>query len=278
MRNETDESLTIYFQDVRLLSPYMKKEKQWELVVQYLPLVIKLAKPYQHRGLDYADLIQAGNIGLLHAVKTYDTSKDVPFMSWGARCIKQAIKRSIAEQGRDIRVPEYKISLLNQFRYFRQTWLVGHEQDPPLEEVAKQLNISCEMVVELTILSGNDTLSLDFTYSFSSGNSGSAAVRPTWGPDDSYTIADSIGDEEANPEVLILREDTDQVEQLLAGLSSKERQIISLRNGLESECHTYQEIASLMGKGSAGVVATEQRALMKMRRNAHLLGLDPRNQ
>lgn len=119
-----------------------------KFIVSNLRLVVSVAAEYQNRGLDMFDLIQEGNIGLMHAVPLYDYRKGCRFSTYAMPWIRQKISLAIADQGRIIRIPQYKLSQMTSFKRVEKSLLEELERKPTAEEVAERAGASVKDVEE----------------------------------------------------------------------------------------------------------------------------------
>src|SRR5579883_1053785 len=132
------------------------------LIEANLRLVIHVARRYKGFEMDLMDLIQEGNLGLIHAVEKYDYRKGYKFSTYAIWWIRQAITRALTEQAQMIRVPLYKMEKIKQLMKARQNLEQGLEKEPTLEDLAEQMEVDVEQVIELLMMiQAQDPLSLD---------------------------------------------------------------------------------------------------------------------
>ena len=134
-----------------------------ELVQANLRFVIDVAKNYQNRGLSFADLISAGNLGLMTAAERFDGTRGYKFISYAVWWIRQSILQTIAEHVRTVRLPLNKLSLLKDISKASRRLGQGREEEPDVQEIAKELDLPADVVTD-AILSARPVSSLDGTF------------------------------------------------------------------------------------------------------------------
>jgi RNA polymerase primary sigma factor len=214
-------------------------------------LVISIAKRYTNRGLDFADLLEEGNCGLIKAVEKFNYHKGFKFSTYATWWIKQAITRSIADHSRTVRVPSHIIDALNKISRTQRKFVQSHGREPTTAEIAKRLSIPKEKIESLTRIS-QFSVSLD---------------KPIDDEESSF-IGDFIADEKAiSPThaagVSILQE---KLEGALSVLSKREEKVIRLRFGLgDGTPRTLEEIGQIFNITRERVRQIEAKALQKLR-------------
>ena len=138
-----------------------------EIVYHNLRLVVCVARRYKNKGLPFADLIQDGNLGLLKAIERFDYKKGYRFSTYASWWIRQSITRSLADNGRNIRVPVHMCEYLTKMRKFMNKYLSTYGREPSYQELMTELNVSEERLKELILC--EDTVSLNQTVPNSEG-------------------------------------------------------------------------------------------------------------
>ncbi len=223
------------------------------LIEANLRLVIHVARRYKGFEMDLMDLIQEGNLGLMHAVEKYDYHKGYKFSTYAIWWIRQAITRALTEQAQMIRVPLYKMEKIKQLTRARQNLEQGLEKEPTLEDLAEQMEISVEQVIDLLMmLQAQDPLSLD--------------IRRRVGEDE-IPLSELLEDDQVNsPERIVIAQTLEVlIRELLNDLTPRERSVIRLRYGLDDgHEHTLNEVGRKLGLSHEAVRQIEYRALKKL--------------
>jgi RNA polymerase primary sigma factor len=223
------------------------------LVESNLRFVVHYAKRYRGLGLSFLDLIHEGNLGLIEAAKRFDPERNVKFISYAVWWVRQAIFHSLSEHTRIFRVPQKMAGQVSRVGGARSELQAELERAPTTDELAAKTKLSREEVESLLQIAGGD-LSL------------STAV----GEDGSMELGDTLEqDSVESPEVAMMRDSFNRrLGEAVAHLDEKERQVITLRFGLDGdEPRTLQEIGELLKLSRERIRQIESKAKEKLRRS-----------
>ena len=266
----SDDSVRLYLREIGKI-PLLTGDEELELAQKVkegdkrakdkmaeanMRLVVSIAKRYSGRGLDFLDLIQEGNTGLLRAVEKFDPDKGFKFSTYATWWIRQAITRAIADQARVIRIPVHMVETINKLLRTQRRMTQELNREPTMDELAKELDMEPSKI-EYVMKIKQDIHSLD------------AGVGRD-GEEEDSVLGDFIEDEDSTtPEESasnqLLKE---QVQAILSSLSDREQKIVKMRFGLDNgKSHTLEEVGQEFAVTRERIRQIEAKALAKLRKH-----------
>lgn len=264
-RGSAEDPVRMYLKEIGRI-PLLSSEEEMELAKRMemgdeeakkklseanLRLTVSIAKRYSGRGMQFLDLIQEGNLGLIKAVEKFDYRKGYKFSTYATWWIRQSITRAIADQARTIRIPVHMVETMNRVNRTSRRLLQEYGREPTPEEIAVTMNLPVERILEVSKIS-QEPVSLE---------------TPIGEEEDSH-LGDFIQDEHVpvpseEAAHTLLRE---QLEEVMDTLSDREQKVLALRFGLEDgKPHTLEEVGRDFQVTRERIRQIEAKALRKLR-------------
>ncbi len=246
----TPEALSRLYKEVERSEEITQSAKQ-ELVQANLRLVVSIAKRYTNRGLQFLDLVQEGNIGLMKAVDKFEYRRGFKFSTYATWWIRQAITRAIADQARTIRIPVHMIETINKLARISRNLFQEFGRDASADEIAGKMTVNVEKVRKVLKIS-KEPISLE---------------TPISEDDDSH-LGDFIEDKKiGSPYETVLRNDLEsKISEVLSELSAREEQVLRMRFGIgEKTDHTLEEVGKSFDVTRERIRQIEFKAIEKLR-------------
>jgi len=221
------------------------------IILSYLRLVVSMARAYRNRGVEFLDLIEEGNLGLITAVDRFDVERGIHFSTYASWWIRQAIARGVANQSRTVRIPIHVLQMMRRYLAIERRLEGERKRQPHLEEIAKELGIAAPRAARLrSLVQSVRTLDVDLSNEAFHGLVETEALEQP--PTLDEIVEMQIRDQHLN--------------EVLKKLSGREEQILRFRYGFyDDQPRTLAETGEQFGLSRERIRQLEQRALLKLR-------------
>ncbi|MBW2281675.1 MAG: RNA polymerase sigma factor RpoD [Deltaproteobacteria bacterium] len=246
----TESEARLSLQEIAIAREQMQSAKS-ELIEANLRLVVSIAKKYTNRGLQFLDLIQEGNIGLMKAVDKFEYQRGYKFSTYATWWIRQAITRAIADQARTIRIPVHMIETMNKLVRAQRQLVQKLGREPNPDEIALEMEMPLEKV-QMVLKIAREPISLETPI----------------GEDEDSHLGDFIEDEKRQSltDEVIQRNLADRTRKVLATLTQREEKVLKMRFGIDERSnHTLEEVGQDFAVTRERIRQIEAKALRKLR-------------